>query len=100
MPKSSLESRLTKLEQQMAGLIQSRKTTPRTVKSSNSRRRQPLVSRDRWKQTLGKFGPEDGMDEVFQEALRLREEDRRQANRSASKPSTAKRTRRRKPVES
>lgn len=100
MPKPSLESRLTKLEQQMAALTTVPRTTPRAVKSSNGRGRQPLVSRNRWMQTLGKFGPEDGMEEVFQEAMRLREEDRRQAKRPASKPSAAKKPRRRKPVES
>lgn len=99
MPKSSLERRLSKLEQQMAALITVPRTTSRAVKSSNNRR-QPLVARDRWKQTLGKFGPEDGMDEVFQEAMRLREEDRRQAKRPVSKASAAKKPRRRKPVES
>lgn len=100
MQKSSLERRLSKLEQQMAALITVPRATSRAVKPSNSRRRQPMVTRDRWKQTLGKFGPEDGMDEVFQAALRLREEDRRQAKRLASKPSTAKKPRRWKPVES
>jgi hypothetical protein len=99
MSKPSLERRLSKLEQQMATLIAVPRATSRAVKSSNSRRQQPLVARDRWKQTLGKFGSEDGMEEVFQAAMRLREGDRRQAKSPASKPSTAKRTRRRKPVE-
>lgn len=99
MSKPSLERRLSKLEQQMAALITVPKSTSRAVESSNNRR-QPLVARDRWKQTLGKFGPDDGMEEVFQEAMRLREEDRRQAKRPASKASTAKKPRPRKPVES
>ena len=99
MPKPSLERRLSKLEQQMAALITVPRTTSRAVQSSSSRR-QPLVTRDRWKQTLGKFGPEDGMEEVFQAAMQIREEDRREAKRLASKTSTAKKPRRRKPVES
>ena len=98
MSKLSLEDRLTKLEQQMAALIGASApaaTKPRSVKS---RRRQPLVSRNQWQKTLGTFGPEDGMNDVFHEAIKLREQDRRQTQPAKSKKPAANVLRKRKLV--
>jgi hypothetical protein len=101
MPKQTLEKRLSKLEQQVAILIGSQKPVGKKVAGSNGRQRQPLVSRGKWQQTLGVFGPEDGMDEVFDEALKLRELDRKQTGISTpSKKSPAKPSRTRKLVRS
>ena len=79
MPKPTIEARLTKLEQQVALLVGAgASSTEKNASRSNGRPRQPLVSRNKWQQTLGVFGPEDGMDAVFEAAMKLREQDRKQ----------------------
>ena len=74
MKKLSMEKRLADLERQVAALAESSRHFLRDDLNT------PLVTmqpgRDEWKETLGIFGPEDGMDEVFEEALKLREADR------------------------
>ncbi len=102
MPKPTIEARLTKLEQQVALLVGAgASSTEKNASRSNGRPRQPLVSRNKWQQTLGVFGPEDGMDAVFEAAMKLREQDRKQTQRMPqSKKVSAKSSRRRKLVQS
>lgn len=66
MVSQTLEARVARLEQQMNHLI-GRKTDDA----------QPTA--DDWKQTVGMFRGDPIVDEMIEEARRMREEDRRQA---------------------
>lgn len=63
MPEATIEQRLSSLEAQMRDLM--------------TRLGQPKREKD-WRRTIGAFAGNSGMQPVFDEAQRLREEDRQQ----------------------
>jgi hypothetical protein len=74
MPHLTLEERVTALEQQVAEL---------RAQQANGAKKKP------WLETAGIFTGDEGMMELFDDAMKLREEDRRKARRrSARIPST------------
>jgi len=76
MPKSTVEQRVAALEQKVAALMPS---------GENGRDQKP------WLRVQGMFAGDDGMREIFDEALKLREEDRqRTRRRSAKKPAASR----------
>jgi hypothetical protein len=70
MPNATLEQRVAVLEQQVAALMGQR---------VNGRDPKP------WLRVQGIFGGDEGMKEIFNEALRLREKDRQAARRRSTK---------------
>ena len=74
MPALSLEQRVAALEEELAGL--------------KSRRRNG-GAKD-WRRTVGIFTDNPGMKELFTEALKLREADRKKARRRQQKKRSAK----------
>ena len=81
MPRQTVEERLAKLEdqmQQVLGLVDP---------NLNSLEPGP----DEWKLTAGIFDKADGMDEVFAEAMKLREAERREFRRKAAKRKVSRR---------
>jgi hypothetical protein len=66
MPNATLEQRVDALEQQLAAL---------KVEVVNGREQRP------WLRVQGLFAGDDGMREIFEEALKLRERDRKRARR-------------------
>jgi hypothetical protein len=73
MPPSSLEQRVAALEHEVAEL---------KARPANGRVKD-------WRQTVGRFTDDPGMKEIFAEALKLREADRRKVRRPPSKRSAA-----------
>jgi hypothetical protein len=74
MPNATLAQRVDALEQQFAAL---------RAEVVNGREQKP------WLRVQGMFGGDEGMREIFDEALKLRERDRQLARRrSAAKPAT------------
>jgi hypothetical protein len=73
MPDQSLEYRISTLERQVAEL---------TAQAVNGRDQKP------WLRVRGIFAGNEGMKEIFEEALRLREQDRRRARRTSKKAQT------------
>ena len=65
MSQQSLEDRVAQLESQMAALLK---------ETSIQRPAEP--GRDEWKSTIGMFDNDPVMDEIIEEALKVREEDR------------------------
>ena len=61
MTQNLLEKRVAALEQEVAGLKATLATKPRKD----------------WQRTIGMFRDDPGMLEIFQEAMKIREEDRR-----------------------
>jgi hypothetical protein len=70
MPNPTLEQRVAVLEQQVAEL---------KAQGRNGRDQKP------WLRVLGMFAGDEGMKEIFEEALKLREQDRQRARRSTKK---------------
>jgi hypothetical protein len=70
----SFEQRITALEQQVAQLRAQR---------SNGRRKKD------WRRTVGIFTDNPAMQELFAEAMKLREADRKKARRKRQKPQRA-----------
>ncbi len=70
MPQLSLEQRVAELERQVA-----------QIQHVNGRPEKP------WLRTLGMFANDDGLKEVFAEAMKLREKDRQRAYRRFDKKS-------------
>jgi hypothetical protein len=66
----TLEQRVAALEQQVAEL---------TTHQANGATKKP------WMETIGMFTNDEGMKEIFDEAMRLREKDRRNAYRRYDK---------------
>jgi hypothetical protein len=74
MPNETLKERVDALEQQLAVL---------KAEVVNGREQKP------WLRVQGVFAGDEGMKEIFDEALKLRERDRQRARRrSATKPAT------------
>jgi hypothetical protein len=74
MPNETLKERVDALEQQLAVL---------KAEVVNGREQKP------WLRVQGVFAGDSGMREIFDEALKLREQDRRRARRRpAAKPAT------------
>jgi hypothetical protein len=67
---SSLEKRIAALEQQVAELKTRQTNEP---------------GRDDWRQTIGMFTDNPGMLEIFAEAMKIREADRRKARQKTRK---------------
>jgi len=65
-----MEQRVAALEQQVAEL---------KAQERNGREQKP------WLRALGMFAGDEGMKEIFDEALKLREQDRQRARRSTKK---------------
>lgn len=74
MSKPTLEERVASLEKQVAQL------------RANG---VPARQKD-WRRTIGMFTGDEGMKEVFREALKIREADRARARRRYPKPRRAK----------
>jgi hypothetical protein len=70
MPNPTLEQRVAVLEQKVAEL---------TAQGVNGRDQRP------WLRVQGIFGGDEGMKEIFDEALKLREQDRQRARRRSTK---------------
>jgi hypothetical protein len=68
----SLEKRVTQLELQLAKLQSELRTSP------------PKPGKD-WRRTIGMFTDDPGMTEIFEEARKIREVDRRKTRPSATK---------------
>jgi hypothetical protein len=75
MSQSLLEKRVAALEQEVAGLKATLAEQPRKD----------------WRRTIGMFGDDPGMVEIFHEAMKIREEDRR---RTRPKPPRRRKARR------
>lgn len=75
MPKSSLEDRMTRLERQMAQLLA----------EGDSSRATEQPAPDAWKSVIGYFKKGDGMKEVFDEALKIREKHREEFHKKQSR---------------
>lgn len=75
MAQRTLEQRVTELEQQVAEL--------REVQTNG------LPAKD-WRRTIGMFTGDEGMKEIFDEAMKLRERDRARARRRYAKKRRAK----------
>ena len=74
MPHLTLEQRVAVLEKQMAEVKSER---------ANGNREKP------WLRTMGIFAGDEGMREIFEEALKIRENDRRKArHRQRKKPAS------------
>jgi hypothetical protein len=73
MPRATIEKRLDELESRVAEL------------QAAVRAKQPAKD---WRRTIGAFTDDAGMQEILNEAMRLREEDRKKAR--ATKPSKRK----------
>ena len=71
MRKPTVEERLAKLENQMQ----------RVLGNMDSKVDSLEPGPDEWKLTAGIFNQEDGMDEVFEEAMKLRAAERREFRR-------------------
>ena len=66
MPKSSLESRIDRLEEQMSQLLA----------DTRGRRASQQPDSEQWKAVIGVFKKGDGMKAVLDEALKIREQHR------------------------
>ena len=75
MPKTKLEHRVAAIERQLADLESA-------VKSTQQKKD--------WRRTIGIFTGDDGMQEIFQAAMKLREADRRKVRKTPRKPRTGK----------
>ena len=73
MPPPSLEQRVAALEHEVAEL---------KAQSGNGRAKD-------WRRTIGRFAENPGMKELFADAMKLREADRRKARRPRTKPPAA-----------
>ena len=71
MRKPTVEERLAKLEEQMKQMLDAVDPLRDSLEPGP----------DEWKLTAGIFDKEDGMDEVFQEEMNLREAERRKFRR-------------------
>ena len=91
MKKNCIEERLSKLEHQVSELMNA--LGPRTDLNRPLSSLQP--GPDEWKQTIGIFKKEDGMKEVFDEALKIRERHRQAFYKAADKRQAAAQKRRR-----
>ena len=74
MAQSLLEKRVAALEQEVAGLKASLGTQPRKD----------------WRRTIGMFSDDPGMLEIFQEAMKIREDDRRRTRPKSARKRKAK----------
>ena len=74
MAQTLLEKRVAALEHEVAGLKASLATKPR---------------RD-WRRTIGMFSDDPGMLEIFHEAMKIREDDRRRTRPKSARTSKAK----------
>lgn len=81
MSRQTVEERLARLENQMQQVL--------GIVDPNLDSLEP--GPDEWKLTAGIFDREDGMDEVFAEAMKLREADRREFHRKTAKRKTSRR---------
>jgi hypothetical protein len=77
MEQQTLEQRVARLEAELKELRQALSST------------QP-DRRKEWRSMVGAFTDDHGMQEIFKEAMRLREADRRKARRKPAKARTAK----------
>jgi hypothetical protein len=75
-------SQLT-LEQRV--MVLERKVTEIESHASNGQKKKP------WLSTLGMFGDDEGMKEIFDEAMKIREKDRQRARRRYAKKGAATR---------
>lgn len=81
MSRQTVEQRLAKLEGQMKQVLGVMSPTLDTLEPAP----------DEWKLTAGIFDETDGMDEVFAEAMKLREAERREFRQKAAKRTAARR---------
>ena len=75
MPQPTLKQRVESLEKQIAQMQAQQANGP---------------GREDWRQTVGMFTDDPGMLELFAEAMRLREADRRKAGRKSRKSRAVK----------
>jgi hypothetical protein len=76
MPNTTLEQRVEALEQQLAAL---------KAEVGSGREQKP------WLRVLGMFAGDEGMKEIFDEALKYREQDRERARRRSTRKPAARR---------
>lgn len=81
MSRQTVEERLAKLEDQMQQVLGVMNPTLDALEPAP----------DEWKLTAGIFDEADGMDEVFAEAMKLREAERREFRQKAAKQTAARR---------
>ncbi len=77
MSQATLEERVAELERQVAQLV------AQLVANGAPRQKD-------WRRTIGMFTGDEGMKEVFREAMKIREADRARARRRYRKPRRAK----------
>jgi hypothetical protein len=75
MSQLTLEQRVTLLEQKIADI---------ESHAGNGQKKKP------WLTTLGMFGDDEGMKEIFDEAMKIREQDRQRARRRYAKKASSR----------
>src|SRR5262249_21327891 len=94
MPQQTLEERVARLERQVAQLLANSSGRQSSRMHGMPQSEQPAAQRpansnkpgsDDWRKTIGMFTDDEGMLQLFQEALNLREKDRERARRPAAK---------------